>query len=244
MVALLLAQQLRRAQAPLLLRGFWVNDGGVAAPQVLGDGRRLAPAVLRSTPRETVVQFIRVECLDWGQEAEGSHVCAQRGHVHTPLRCWTHLKRFQLTLDQHLQTPPFCHLANKKRACRQVLLGSTLSSAPAFWNTPPMLQVTRVSTGEHRCELTWGRGGAQTKERWPQRGIRSCDSPELVPCASASWGCPPSLQPPAPFRDSRAWPIRGEASREGTPTAEAPRSWSLSTPSPSLQTVVSSSAFS
>lgn len=50
--------------APLLLRGFWVDDGSVAALQVLGDGHRLLLALLRSTLQEVVVQFSDTQRLD------------------------------------------------------------------------------------------------------------------------------------------------------------------------------------
>lgn len=63
-LALLRAQQLRCAPEPLLLWGFWVNDGSVAALQVLGDGHRLVLALLRSTLQEVGVQFSDAEHLD------------------------------------------------------------------------------------------------------------------------------------------------------------------------------------
>lgn len=54
---LLLTTGLRRAQSRCLLRGFWVNDGGVAALQVLVDGRQVTDAVLQFRFQEVVVQL-------------------------------------------------------------------------------------------------------------------------------------------------------------------------------------------
>lgn len=71
----------------------------------------------------------------------------------TPLRRWTHLKHSRLTLDQHLQTPPFCHLTNKKSAYSHVVPGTPppqplppVRLRPVFWNT-------RMTTGD----FTWQR---------------------------------------------------------------------------------------
>lgn len=57
MLAVLLSHCLRRVQSRLLLRGFWVNDGGVAALQVLSDGNWVTFSLLQSPPQEVLVQL-------------------------------------------------------------------------------------------------------------------------------------------------------------------------------------------
>lgn len=56
-LALVLSDGLGRAQSRHLLRGFWVNDGGVAALQVLGDGCWVTVALLQFTFQEVLVQL-------------------------------------------------------------------------------------------------------------------------------------------------------------------------------------------
>lgn len=55
-LTVLLSHCLGRAQSRLLLRGFWVNDGGVAALQVLSDGGWVTFTLLQSPPQEVLVQ--------------------------------------------------------------------------------------------------------------------------------------------------------------------------------------------
>lgn len=52
-----LRRGLRRAQARHLVWGFWINDGSVAALQVLSDARRVTVAVLQFTLQEVLVQL-------------------------------------------------------------------------------------------------------------------------------------------------------------------------------------------
>lgn len=56
-LALILPRGLRRAQARHLVWGFWINDGSVAALQVLSDARRVTVAVLQFTLQEVLVQL-------------------------------------------------------------------------------------------------------------------------------------------------------------------------------------------
>lgn len=56
-LALVLSDGLRRSQSCHLLWGFWVNDGGVAALQVLGDGCWVTVALLQFTFQEVLVQL-------------------------------------------------------------------------------------------------------------------------------------------------------------------------------------------
>lgn len=46
-----------RAQAGQLLRGFWVNDGGVSALQVFGDANHVAVAVVQLPLGEEVLEL-------------------------------------------------------------------------------------------------------------------------------------------------------------------------------------------
>lgn len=57
MLAVLLSHHLGRAQSRLLLRGFWVNDGSVAALQVLSDGGPVTFTLVQSPPQEVLVQL-------------------------------------------------------------------------------------------------------------------------------------------------------------------------------------------
>lgn len=56
-LALILPDGLGRAQSGHLFRGFWVNYGGVAALQVLGDGCRVTIALLQFTFQEVFVEL-------------------------------------------------------------------------------------------------------------------------------------------------------------------------------------------
>lgn len=67
LLALLLSDGLGRAQSCLLLWGFWVNDGGIAALQVLSDGCRVTVGLLQFTLQEVVVQLgDAFQSLHWG----------------------------------------------------------------------------------------------------------------------------------------------------------------------------------
>lgn len=57
MLAVLLSHCLGCAQSRLLIRGFWVNDGGVAALQVLSDGDRVTFSLLQSSPQKVLIQL-------------------------------------------------------------------------------------------------------------------------------------------------------------------------------------------
>lgn len=56
-LALVLSDGLRCAQSRHLLRGFWVNDGGVTALQVFCDGCRVTVAIFQLTFQEVLIEL-------------------------------------------------------------------------------------------------------------------------------------------------------------------------------------------
>ena len=73
MLTLILTHGLRCAQPCYFLWGFWVNDGGVAALQVLSDGWRVTVAIFQFPFQEVLIQLREAfQSLHWTGNAEFS----------------------------------------------------------------------------------------------------------------------------------------------------------------------------
>lgn len=80
--ALVQTDGLGRAQPRHLLRGFWVNDGGVTALQVLGDGCRVSVSLLQFPLQEELVQLgDAFQTLPWSRETNRQCVQGHEGHL-------------------------------------------------------------------------------------------------------------------------------------------------------------------